>query len=228
MGRLSAPARGNATLGRRLNPRATPQVPRRALALGDHFFKDGTLRRDPDTVTHFELLGLPKGLDVDDDALDEGLRVLQRRLHPDRFATSTQEQRDLADAASARVNGATAVLRDDLKRADYLLLLETGTSVLDDETRTAPPSLLMEVMEVREAIDEATDGGALEALVAANDAKVEDAKARLRAEVDGGDLEAASNVVVELNFYGKIEGEALAKADGEGWSVAFGDRRRQA
>ena len=52
--------------------------------------------------------------------------------------------------------------------------------------------------------------------------------ARLRAEVDGGDLEAASNVVVELNFYGKIEGEALAKADGEGWSVAFGDRRRQA
>ena len=66
----------------------------------------------------------------------------------------------------------------------------------------------------------------LEALVAANDVKVEDAKARLRAEVDGGDLEAASKVVVELNFYGKIEGEALAKADGEGWSVAFGDRRR--
>ena len=228
MGRLSAPARGNATLGRRLNPRATTQVPRRCLALGDHFFSDGTLRRDPPPVSHFELLGLPKGLDVDDDALDEGLRVLQRRLHPDRFATSTQEQRDLADAASARVNGATAVLRDDLRRADYLLLLETGTSVLDDETRTAPPSLLMEVMEVREAVDEATDGGALEALVEANDARIVDANARLRAEVDGGDLEAASNVVVELNFYGKIEGEALAKADGEGWSVAFGDRRRQA
>ena len=67
---------------------------------------------------------MEQGLDVDDDALDEGLRVLQRRLHPDRFATSTQEQRDLADAASARVNGATAVLRDDLRRADYLLLLE--------------------------------------------------------------------------------------------------------
>ena len=49
---------------------------------------------------------------------------------------------------------------------------------------------------------------------------------RLREEVAAGDLEAASNVVVELNFYGKIEGEALAKADGEGWSVAFGDRRR--
>ena len=208
------------------SPRDT-QVPRRALALGDHFFAaDGALRRDPATVSHFELLGLEQGLDVDDDALDEGLRVLQRRLHPDRFATSTQEQRDLADAASARVNGATAVLRDDLRRADYLLLLETGTSVLDDETRTAPPALLMEVMEVREAIDEATDGGALEALVAANDARVVDANARLRAEVDGGDLEAASNVVVELNFYGKIEGEALAKADGEGWSVAFGDRRR--
>ena len=210
------------------SPRDT-QVPRRALALGDHFFsKDGALRRDPTQVSHFELLGLPKGLDVDDDALDEGLRVLQRRLHPDRFATSTQEQRDLADAASARVNGATAVLRDDLRRADYLLLLETGTSVLDDETRTAPPSLLMAVMEVREAIDEATDGGALEALVAANDARVVDANARLREEVAAGDLEAASNVVVELNFYGKIEGEALAKADGEGWSVAFGDRRRQA
>ena len=161
------------------------QVPRRA-ALGDHFFQDGALRRDPASVSHFELLGLPKGLDVDDDALDEGLRVLQRRLHPDRFATSTQEQRDLADAASARVNGATAVLRDDLRRADYLLLLETGTSVLDDETRTAPPALLMEVMEVREAIDEATDGGALEALVAANDARIVDANARLRES--GGDL----------------------------------------
>ena len=106
-----------------------------------------------------------------------------------------------------------------MRRADYLLLLETGTSVLDDETRTAPPALLMEVMEVREAIDEATDGGALEALVAANDARIVDASARLREEVDGGDLEAASNVVVELNFYGKIEGEAC-EGRRRGWSVA--------
>ena len=60
------------------------------------------------SVSHFELLGLPKGLDVDDDALDEGLRVLQRRLHPDRFASAPEAQKLLADAASARVSNAGA------------------------------------------------------------------------------------------------------------------------
>ena len=44
------------------------------------------------------------------------------------------------------------------------------------------------------------DARALEALVAANDARIVDANARLRAEVDGGDLEAAAAVVVELNL----------------------------
>ena len=82
-----------------------------ASALGDHFFSRTDAPAGPYTSFPLRALGLPKGLDVDDDALDEGLRVLQR-LHPT-AATSTQEQRDLADAASARVNGATAVLRDD-------------------------------------------------------------------------------------------------------------------
>ena len=78
------------------SPRDT-QVPRRALALGDHFFsKDGTLRRDPASVSHFELLGLPKGLDVDDDALDEGLRVLQRR------STRTASRPQLRSSGTSR------------------------------------------------------------------------------------------------------------------------------
>ena len=209
-------------------PRDT-QVPRRRLSLGDHFFtKDGALVRDPAPVSHFELLGISQGLDVDADAVDAGLRALQRRLHPDRFAQASAEQKDLADAASATVNGATSVLRDELKRADYVLFLETGASVLEDETRTAPPALLMAVMEAREAIDDAADGPMLEALIAENEARVADANARLRGVLNFADFEAAAAVVVELNFYGKIEGEALAKADGENWDVGFGGRRRRA
>ena len=44
---------------------------------------------------------------------------LQRLLHPDRHASQCEEQRGRAEAHSAKVNEAVAVLRSPLRRAQY-------------------------------------------------------------------------------------------------------------
>jgi len=196
-------------------------APRRFSSLGDHFFgADGALLRSPPAVDYFALLGVPHGVDADEAALDEARRVLQRRLHPDRFATADEGQKDAAEAASALVNDALTTLRDPLRRADYALALATGAPrVLDDETKTAPPALLMEVMEAREAVDDAEDAAALARLLEANEARVAAATSELREAFAAEDFEKASDLVVRLNFYGKIRLEATEKAHERQWDV---------
>ena len=198
---------------------------RRFAALGDHFFgADGALAAEPPHVDHFALFGVAAHFDVDGAALDAGLRRLQNRLHPDRFASAPEAQKLLADAASARVNDALAVLRDPLRRADYARSLATGDLVLDDETRQAPGALLLAVMEAREAVDDAANLEDLAAVVAANDGDVAAATAALREALGAGDLESAAERIVELNFYGKIDAEAREAADARG----FGELPRRA
>lgn len=189
-------------------------------ALGDHYFgADGALVADPVGVDHFTLLGVAVDLDVEAPALDDGLRKLQRRLHPDRFATAAAPQRALAEAASARVNDAVSTLRAPLPRYDYCLSLRTGRLVLDDETVGAPPALLMRVMEAREAVDDAEGVADLEGVLAENDLGAAAATDGLRSAYAAGDDAAAAERIVELNFFGKILEEARAVADANDWEL---------
>ncbi|KAH8073235.1 hypothetical protein JL721_3222 [Aureococcus anophagefferens] len=184
---------------------------RRFAALGDHFFgADGALAAEPHHVDHFALFGVAAHFDVDGAALDAGLRQLQHRLHPDRFASAPEAQKLLADAASARVNDALAVLRDPLRRADYARSLATGDLVLDDETRQAPGALLLAVMEAREAVDDAASLEDL-AVVAAERRRRRRGDGRAAEALGAGDLESAAERIVELNFYGKIDAEARGR-----------------
>ena len=73
-------------------------------------------------------------------------------------------------------------------------------------------------MEVREAIDEAADGGALEVLVAANDVRGEAEAARRKL------MEATSRPRRLVELVGKIEG-GPREGRRRGLSVAFGHRR---
>jgi molecular chaperone HscB len=148
----------------------------------------------------FELFGLPRRFALDDEALDARRRVLQGEVHPDRFASQGAAAQRVAMQWAVRVNEAWRRLRDPVARA--ALLCELAGTRIDAERNTAmPPAFLVRQMEWREALDDARDAAAVQALtdeVKANRAASLD---RLRVLLDDvGDVQAAAAEVRGLMF----------------------------
>jgi molecular chaperone HscB len=105
---------------------------------------------------YFEVLNLPQSFAVDEGRLEEHYRDLLAVVHPDRFVTSSPEQRRLAMQAATLANEAWRSLRDPVDRAAYLCRLN-GHPV-DVSARSAiPPEFLFTQMEWREALETAHD-----------------------------------------------------------------------
>jgi molecular chaperone HscB len=118
----------------------------------------------------FEVMGIEPRYHLSQKALEERYLALSKELHPDRFAKSMPRERTLAVVHSTELNDAYRVLRDEIRRAEYLLKLE-GIDVREerpslmkegeegeDGAPTRPqidPAFLMSVMELREALAEA-------------------------------------------------------------------------
>lgn len=113
--------------------------------------------------TLFDVLGLPRRMRLDRAEVERAFREVSRRVHPDRFRTKSAVERRLALEQTTAVNEAHQRLRDPRRRAEYLLSLE-GMEIGSEEHRTQDPALLMEMMELTEAIDGAKDPAALESI----------------------------------------------------------------
>lgn len=99
----------------------------------------------------FDTLGVARQYELDKAQLDKRYRELQQALHPDRHASAPAPARALTLQKAVAVNEAYRILRDDLKRGEALLI-SFGGKVTE---QTADPELLMEMMELREALSEA-------------------------------------------------------------------------
>ncbi|MDH4051846.1 MAG: Fe-S protein assembly co-chaperone HscB [Rubrivivax sp.] len=111
----------------------------------------------------FTLFGLAPRFALDRPELDAQWRRLQSQVHPDRFAADGAASQRLAMQWAVRVNEAYQRLKDPLKRAAYLCELR-GVAI-DAENNTAMPGdFLQQQMAWREALDDAVDLPAVEAL----------------------------------------------------------------
>ena len=107
--------------------------------------------RDP-----FALLGLARRYDLDSAELERRYRDLQRALHPDRHTQSPAAERRMNLQKAVEVNEAYRTLRDPQRRAEALLAALSGEAKTSaGPSEPADPELLMEMMELREALSEA-------------------------------------------------------------------------
>ncbi|CAM8994348.1 unnamed protein product [Rhodiola kirilowii] len=83
----------------------------------------------------------------------------QKKLHPDLVHSKSQKEKDYAAEQSSRVIDAYRKLENPLSRAIYMLKLK-GIDV-DEEQTISEPELLGEIMDIREAVEEAVDSQAL-------------------------------------------------------------------
>ena len=152
----------------------------------------------------FELFGLPRRFSLVGSELDQRWKDLQRQVHPDKFAAEGDSAQRLAMQWSVRVNEAYRRLKDPLARAAYLCSL--GGSPVNAHSNTAmPTAFLMQQMQWREELDDASNVQALESLRA----KVYAAQQRLLGQcaehLDGAyDFAAASEDVRSLMFIDKF------------------------
>ncbi len=106
-----------------------------------------------ETPSPFAALGLSPRWDVDGGELKKNLLRFTRLLHPDFFVGAEQEERELAEQASAMLNQAFETLGNDVARADWLVTHLGGPSEKDE--RQMPQTFLMEVLEWSETLEEA-------------------------------------------------------------------------
>jgi molecular chaperone HscB len=170
------------------------------------------------SCNHFELFGLPPAYLLDRTLLDERYRELQRKVHPDRYASAGDQERRISMQQAAQLNEGYQVLKDPLRRGRYLLELR-GHAFNDEQNTTRDTGFLMEQMELRERLAEVRDApdplaeiGALLGEIQARFQALDQALAAALAASDHGVPEAAVDQVLKMQFYRKLEQEAQALA----------------
>lgn len=144
----------------------------------------------------------PKGhFPVDTRALRREFLQLQAKAHPDMHPAELKAR---AEATSSRINEAYKTLSNPLLRAQYLLWLR-GVDVANDETlKVEDPTLLMTVLEAREAIEEAVEEHDLDELRRENDARISASEEVLEGAFAGDDIELAKREAVKLRYWVNI------------------------
>ncbi|XP_010543843.1 PREDICTED: iron-sulfur cluster co-chaperone protein HscB, mitochondrial isoform X1 [Tarenaya hassleriana] len=112
-----------------------------------------------DSVDYFQIFGLEKKYDIDVGSLERKYKDWQKKLHPDLVHNKSEKERDYAAEQSGKVTEAYRTLTKPLSRATYIMRLHG--IYIDEEERIFDPQFLMEIMELREAIAEASDSKAL-------------------------------------------------------------------
>jgi len=179
----------------------------------------------PDLSSHYSIfpntlpLGPPPAgpFYIDLPSLRREFLQLQGRFHPDKFPP---EQKSKAEALSSRINEAYKALRDPLLRAQYLLLHTYAIDVTSEDNSSHPtePSILLEVMEVQESIEEAETEDQITALKEQNRERIEDTVRLLDEAFSSGNSEAARKACIKLQYWASLA-EGLNAWHGKGSDV---------
>jgi len=164
----------------------------------------------------FDLFGLPIRFEQDRSAIDARWKALQAEVHPDRFAGEGAAGQRVAMQWSVRVNEAYVRLKDPLRRAAYLC--ELHEAPIEAESNTAMPSgFLMQQMQWREALEEASDVASVEALHGEVLAFRSQALGALLQSLDErGDWKAAAEQVRALMFVERFAHDVDRRLDSLG------------
>ncbi|MCK4951234.1 MAG: Fe-S protein assembly co-chaperone HscB [Gammaproteobacteria bacterium] len=163
---------------------------------------------------YFEIFELPISFTIDLTLLVQRFRDLQQVVHPDRFASASDQERRISMQQSTRLNEAYQVLKDPLSRARYLLELN-GIQWEDEKSTVSDTEFLMEQMELREVLSEVRGkrdplmevGRILDDVVS----RIREMTDELELQFENSDeehLNQAKEAVRKLQFLNKLKEEA--------------------
>jgi molecular chaperone HscB len=165
----------------------------------------------PGQLDHFDRFGLEHSFDVDVDAMEATYLKQQQMLHPDRFAAKSGREQALSSQQAASLNEAFETLKNPVARAHYMLR-QAGQEPEGGEGHTVnDPELLMEAMEMREALDDAADKTTIDAIIKDTRKQARACEKDLGAAFDSKSYDAAKKLATRLRYLMKMTEEARAK-----------------
>ena len=166
----------------------------------------------PLSDTYFQLFELPESFDIDTQTLAERFRELQRSVHPDKFANSSDQERRLAMQHATHINEAYQTLKHPLQRGQYLLSLQ-GIETNEQQAQVMDPTFLFEQMELREkleAVNRQNDPfNALNELMDTIEQRLKRFIKELAQQFSKQDYTQAQDTLRKLQFFYKLHQEAL-------------------
>ena len=173
-------------------------------------------------ANYFQVLGLPEQTyRIDPTVLKSTYKRLMAQYHPDRYhslndpsstSDNSPKSMDELHELSSSITRAYDVLSDPHSRAEHLLELNDA-AITENCSELVDMSLLMEVMELREEIDEASDDAdILRTLLGQNEERMERVVKLLGEAFDWrGDMEEARRLTAQLQYWKRIEEKIVDK-----------------
>lgn len=148
----------------------------------------------------FDIYEIEPSFSISENELRKRYLVLQKKFHPDRFAHSSIEEQKTALINSSLINDAYQVLKDDIRRAKYLLECN-GVEI----TNHTNPAFLMKQMEYEEKIeDHSNDKNQLLSIQKELQEELDQYKDNLTVDFDKKNFDRATNQINEFIFIDKL------------------------
>jgi molecular chaperone HscB len=161
-------------------------------------------------MNYFELFGLPSQFKLDGSLLSSQFRELQKRFHPDNFASSSERDRLMAVQKASEINDAYQVLKQPVSRAEYILA-ENGVDIRAEQQTMQDPMFLMEQMELREELEHISASPDASDALFDFDSKIskmyKNYLSQLEAQLEQSEWLQAANTVRKLKFVSKLKNE---------------------
>lgn len=148
----------------------------------------------------FDIYEIEPSFSISENELKKRYLVLQKKFHPDRFTHSSIEEQKTALINSSLINDAYQVLKDDIRRAKYLLECN-GVEI----TNHTNPAFLMKQMEYEEKIeDHSNDKNQLLSIQKELQEELDQYKENLTVDFDKKNFDRATNQINEFIFIDKL------------------------
>lgn len=161
-------------------------------------------------MNHFELFRLPFQFELDGSLLSTQFRELQRRFHPDNYATASERDRLMSVQKAAQINDAFQTLKNPISRAEYMLS-EQDMDIRGEQKTLQDPEFLMQQMELREELEDISDASDPESALFDFEQQItvlyKSQLSALEQLLNQEDWEEAADAVRKLKFIDKLRYE---------------------
>ncbi len=143
-------------------------------------------------TTYFSMFDIPVKYTLDFKSLENKYKEIQKDIHPDKFHNFSLEEKENSEIVTRHINEAYSVLKDDKKRARYILKLK-GVTKIDSTVSLEDIFELNEKLENNDVEEEYIKD------------KIKEIKLNFSSSIEEEDLPKATKYFSLLSYYENIE-----------------------
>lgn len=158
----------------------------------------------------FELFNIEIAIDVNKSELDEKVKVLQNKFHPDKFSSGSDFEKRLALQISSHINDGYKILGDIVLRIEYILKIN---NFVKDESKTINDINFLqeqiEYSELVESLNDNFDSKIIENSLSRIKSLLKTTVGSIKSSFESNDLENVWQNLSKLRFYIKNINELI-------------------